>query len=178
MALKDIKKVLDERQRQEDEAARLAAAGGQVVYLHGRLEQAREWEKIGDQLTAKGLIVVPNEPDPIESDPHRLDEVRNLRVETLTSCDALLLLASKEGRAVDADLVVVGRQDRHSARARSHRLLPCALLNSVGSGIATDRRQQAARGLQVDWIDATREAWPTDVQRWLVNASGVAGAVR
>lgn len=176
--LEAIKVVLDERRHKEDEAARLATAGGQVVYLHGRAEQAREWERIGDELTAKGLVVVPNEPDPVESDPQRLDEVRNLRVETLTSCDALLLVASEEGRAVDADLVVVGRQDRHSARARSHRLLPCALLDRVGPPIATPRRKLAARGLQVDWIDATREAWPTDVQRWLVDASGVAGAVR
>lgn len=172
-----IRAVLDERKRKMDEAARLAAGGGQVIYLHGRAEQEREWAKIGDRLAKNGLVVLPGEPDRVESDPQRAEKIRNARVETLSGCDALLLLASEEGRAVDADLVVVGRQDRQSARARSHRLLPCALLDSVGPPIATPRRRSAARGLQVDWIDATGESWPQEVQQWLVQAGSVAGAI-
>lgn len=169
--LRELKVMLEERRKQQAEAARLSASGGQVVYLHGRAEQSTAWERAGDALTSKGLVVVPGEPETLESDPKKLDTLRRERVETLTGCDALLLLASPDGRAVDADLVVVGRQDRHSAKARSLKLLPCALLDVIGPPISTPRRQVAARGLQVDWIDATRQDWPGAVQQWLLEAS-------
>jgi hypothetical protein len=100
-----------------------------------------------------------------------MQDVRAQRVQTMSGCDALLLVASEEGRTVDADLVVVGRQDRHSARALSNRLLPCALLDGAGQVIATPQRRGAARSLNVEWIDATREPWTPAVQAWLHQAA-------
>jgi hypothetical protein len=162
-----LKKRMDERSRVKEEAARLAGDAGQVIYLHARTEQARVWEKANDALTRSGFTVLPGEPDAVENDPHRLQETRKRRVETLSACDALLLLGTEDGRALDADLVVVGRQDRHSARALVNRFLPCGLLDTVGAPIATPQRRTAARALQVDWIDSTQEPWPGEVQRWL-----------
>jgi hypothetical protein len=69
---------------------------------------------------------------------------------------------------------VVGRRDRHSARDRSDRLLPCAVLDTVGPTSATREHKEMARSLDIHWIDTTRDVWPIDVQSWLTEASAVA----
>lgn len=157
----------DELRRQRAEAARLSRASGQLLYLHGRSDHAAAWEQTALALTDKGFAVVPGEPDRVDNDPVRLQETRERRVETLSACDALLLLGTADGRALDADLVVVGKHDRQSARARSHRLLPCGLLDTVGAAIATSVRRATARIVQADWIDGTGREWPAAVQHWL-----------
>ena len=170
LKLDEIKARLDERRRTEQEAAKLAGEG-QSIYLHGRADQAKAWERAHAVLSDSGFAVVPGEPDQVEGDPKRLQSIRQQRIETLSACDALLLVGTDDGRALDADLVVVGRQDRHSARAATNRLLPCGLLDTVGGPVATAQRRAAARALQVEWIDTTREPWTPEVQRWLVGKS-------
>jgi hypothetical protein len=172
-----VKTRMDERNRAQRDATKLAEDTGQVLYLHGRVEHAQAWEKANEALNAKGFTVLPGEPDTVESDPAKAREIRRRRVETLSGCDALLLMGTEDGRALDADLVVVGRWDRQSARAFSNRLLPCGLLDTVGGPVATAERAKAARGLQVDWIDCTREVWTRDVQDWLTRKSPAAGPV-
>ncbi len=169
-----LKARVDERNRAQKDAATLAADTGQVLYLHGRVEHTTAWQKANEALSAKGFTVLPGEPDAVDGDPAAAQQIRRRRVETLSGCDALLLLGTEDGRALDADLVVVGRQDRQSARAFSNRYLPCGLLDTVGQPIATTERRKAARGLQVDWIDSTREPWTADVQQWLTQKSAVA----
>ena len=173
--LDSLKKRLDERKQVEQEVARLAGNTGQVVYLQGRMEQAKAWDKAYSVLADGGMTIMPSEPDRIETDPRKANEVRERRVEILSGCDALLLLGTENGRALDADMVVVGRQDRHSVRALVNRLLPCGLLDTVGASIATPQRQLAAKALQVDWIDATGGPWTDEVQRWLTLRSATAG---
>ena len=164
----------DEHRRAAEEAARLAQPGGQSIYLHGRVDHAVAWERAAITLTDSGFAVVPGEPDAVEHDPKKLQTVRERRVEALTACDALLLLGTEDGRALDADLVVVGKHDRQSARARSNRLLPCGLLDTVGPAIATPVRKATARIVQADWIDGTQPQWAPKVQRWLVGKSAQA----
>jgi hypothetical protein len=84
----------------------------------------------------------------------------------------VLLLAGGDPREVEADLVTVGRQDRSSARAHSSRLLPCALIDTVGASLAIPTRQRTARAIGVEWIDATREPWTPLVREWLVRTGG------
>jgi hypothetical protein len=156
--LDELKAIIDAQKHQQTESAKLAAAG-RVVYLHGREEQESDWRATSAALEQNGFTVVPSGPDPVERDTSKLQELRRYRIETLTGCDALLLLGSDNGRAVEADLVVVGRQDRHSARAVSKSSLPCALLDKVGGLFATPARQLIARQLQVDWIDGTKAPW-------------------
>jgi len=175
--LRAIREILVERRQSEAEAARLAA-DGQVIYLHAREEQAPVWEKTGETLEALGFAVVPGEPDPVKREPKAARNVADRRVETLSACDGLLLLGTDDGAALDADLVVVGRKDRHSARDRSDRLLPCAVLNMNGQDIATPRRKSMARSLGIDWIDTSNGGWTTDVRSWLTEASRKAERVR
>ena len=170
LKLDEVKAKLDEQRRQKSEAARLTAVGGQVVYLHGRTSHVHIWEQTCQVLEALGLVVFPSEPDPIEQDPARQQEIRRRRVEIMSGCDGLLLIGTEDARAMDADLAVVARQDRHSARAISNHLLPCALLDNAGLLDSTSRRRATASALQVDWIDATHETWPSAVQRWIGEA--------
>ncbi len=171
--LRAIKSTVEERRRREAEAGRLAAAGGQVIYLHGRQAHAQAWGRAGDSLAQSGFVVVPSEPDPLARNPLALREIAERRVDTLSGCDGLLLLGTEDGRALDADLIVVGRHDRQSARARSGRLLPCAVLNMAGHEISTPRRKTMARALDIGWIDTTDQIWPNNVRSWLAEASAV-----
>jgi hypothetical protein len=167
LKLDEMRRRLQEQRSARDSAAKLAAPAGQVVYLHGRAEYAKAWERAAEALGRSGLVVLPGEPDPVVSDMKRMQEMRARRVQTMSACDALLLVGSEDGRTVDADLVVVGRQDRNSARALSNQLLPCALLDGAGAAVATPQRKGAARSLNVEWIDATSDPWTPAVQTWL-----------
>jgi hypothetical protein len=177
LKLVEMKKRLDEQKQSDAATARLKATGGQVIYLHGRAGEAASWEKTVTALSGSGLTVLPSEPDPVSSDARTLQDIRQRRVEIMSGCDALLLMTSADGRSVDADLVVVGRQDRNSARAVSNQPLPCALLDCAGAVIATPQRKVAARSLNVEWIDATVDPWTPNVQRWLqTSADGSTGS--
>ena len=116
--------------------------------------------------------MLPGEPDPVERDPARLEAIRERRVEALAACDALLLVGGDDGRAIDADLIVVGKHDRHSARARSNRWLPCALLDTIGPAVATAVRRSTARIVQADWLDATQAPLVPVVRHWLQGKAG------
>ncbi len=172
LKLTELKKRSDERKKSAQAAERLKASCGQVVYLHGRVSDTRDWEEAAQTLTGSGLTVFPSEPDPVAHDPQKLQELRQRRVEIMSGCDALLLMGGGDARAVDADLVVVGRQDRNSARSISNMPLPCALLDSTGGPIATPQRKLAARSLNVEWIDATENPWTPKVQNWLQVSGG------
>jgi hypothetical protein len=165
--LDDMRALLEERRREAEAAARLAQTGGQSIYLHGRADHGHEWEQTAIALTDDGFAVVPGEPDPVEHDLHRLHEARERRVEAMSACDALVLLGTEDGRALDADLVVVGKHDRQSARARSNRPLPCGLLDTAGATIATPVRRATARIVQADWLDATTTPWTPAFRQWL-----------
>ena len=141
------------------EADRLTAASGQIIYLHGRRRMPRPGIARGG--LRRKFIVPPSEPDPVERDPQRARDIKDRRVETLTGCDGLLLLGTDDGRALEADLLVVGRQDRQLARAHSKRLLPCAVLDTAGPGVARRiARRWRSRSGSIG-STPTRDLWPT-----------------
>ena len=172
--LADVKAAADRLRAAQADQQRLADSGGQTVYLHGRVERQDDWERAAEALQTSGYVVMPGSPDPVPRDPAEGNAIREQRVALLAESDALLLLASPDARAVDGDLVVVGKQDRHSARARSQRRLPCALLDTVGPALASTVRRTNARILQADWLDVTQEPLAPVVQRWL-GAQAAAG---
>ena len=171
--LRGIKAEIEQRRKRQSSAVRLAADDGQVIYLHARENDADAWQRVGDALVERNFVVFPNEPEPIVRKPAAIREIADRRIETMSGCDALLLLGTADGRALDADLVVVGRHDRNSARARTDRLLPCGVLDTAGGVIATPRRKVTARALGIDWIDTACKVWPNDVKKWLNEASAV-----
>lgn len=168
--LRKLRASMAERQRIKMEAVRLA--GNQhVVYLHGRVEDELAWGHAHESLTDSGFVVVPSEPETVARDLEKGQELRKERVRVLSECDALLLVGSSNGIAVDADMMVVGRSDRQSARALTNRLLPCAVVDTVGPQVATRRRLITAKSLQVDWIDCTRPPWTPGMRDWLQRKS-------
>lgn len=165
--LTGVRKNMEERRKREAEATKLVADTGQMIYLHGRTEDSRTWDQAFGKLNDSGFIVFPEAPETIESDPRRALEQRQNRVRTLAGCDALLMIGH-DGRALDADLVMIGRQDRQSARAMGeNKLLPCAVLDDAGTVEASPRRKQIAAGLGIDVIAAAAEQWPPQVRSWL-----------
>lgn len=168
--LKKLKEIVEEKKRQQTEAKRLAADSGQVIYLHGREDFVDVWHNVGSDLKAAGYMVFPSEPDPVIADPIESRKISDNRVQTLTGCDALLLLGTDDTRALDADLIVVGRNDRHEARAYSDRLLPCAVVDTAGLAETKPRILDNARGLGIHWINAEARAWTPDIQPWLSRA--------
>ena len=170
--LADVKAVADRLRAAQADQQRLADVGGQTLYLHGRPERQDDWARAADALQQGGFVVLPGSPDPVPRDPADGNAIREQRVELLSACDALLLLGSPDARAVDGDMIVVGKQDRHSARARSQRRLPCALLDTVGPALASAVRRKNAGILQTDWLDITQEAVAPVVQRWLGSQGG------
>lgn len=161
-----------EMQCQADaEVRRLTADQGQVVYLHGRRTQMAAWDQARERLEDSNFIVMPTEPDPVERDPASVRAMTDQRIETLSGCDGLLLLATEDGRALDADLVVVGRQDCNSARARSARRLPCAVLDTMGPVERLIRSRSTAERLGIDWIDTRSDIWTPKVSSWLGDAA-------
>ncbi|UZE14740.1 toll/interleukin-1 receptor domain-containing protein [Pseudomonas sp. B21-053] len=173
--LNKLKARLEEHARAEAEIKHLHKPGGQTIYLHGRADQAQTWEKAGLALADKGFFVLPGSPDAVNDNPQKIQEAREQRVEILSDCDALLLVGTANERALDADLVVIGKHDRQSARSRSNRLLPCGLLNTVGTAIVTPMRQASARHVQADWIDGTKDDWTSQIQQWLQDKSSLSG---
>jgi hypothetical protein len=149
------------------EAIRLAAQSGQVIYLHGREDSAEVWQNVGAELKSAGYKVFPSEPDPLSADPVMSRKISDDRVKTLTACDALMLLGTDDTRALDADLVVIGRNERHQARAFSDKLLPCAVVDTAGLADAKPRILDNARDLGIHWIDAEQRSWTPDIHPWL-----------
>lgn len=92
-ALCKLKSELDERRRRREAADKLAADAGQLVYLHARPTQARQFEKLGSALEDHGFVVLPTEPDPVEHDPCKVREIAALRIETLASASAPAIAA-------------------------------------------------------------------------------------
>ena len=172
--LDDVKAECDRLRKAQADVQKLGDATGQMVYLHGRSEQQADWERTASELQESGFAVLPAAPDPIERDPAKREAQRERRVEELANCDALLLLGTPGSLTIDADLSTVGKFDRHSARERSNRMLPCALLETAGAALATPQRRNNARIMQTEWLDANQQPVAPVVQRWLQDRAGVA----
>lgn len=154
-------------QAEREEAARLSQPEGQTVYLHARAEHALAWQDAAGRLGEFGFSVLPGEPDPVLKDPAEEQAVRERRVRDLRACDALLLLCTQDGRALDSDLIVVGKWDRHSARSGSSKLLPLGVVNTAGPVVETPVRLRNALNLQAKWVDGTGREWPQQLPPWL-----------
>jgi hypothetical protein len=79
--LRAIKVALEQHRQRDEAAARLAADGGQVIYLHAREAHAKAWERASDSLGQNGFVVLPSEPDPIAREPKAIREIAERRVE-------------------------------------------------------------------------------------------------
>jgi hypothetical protein len=115
--------------------------------------------------------VFPLQPEHVQSDPRKIGETQNERIATMSGCDAVLLLGSNDVPALTADLIVIGRLDRHQAIARSSRSLPCGVIDTVGVVRHKPDWSRKARNLGVDWFDASVPSWTPQIRAWLRGAA-------
>lgn len=165
--LNKLKAHVDQRRLQQEEAGRLAGEAGQIIYLHGREDAEPVWKTVSAELKAAGYQVFPSEPDEICADPVKSRKISDDRLRVLVGCDALMLLGTNDVRALDADLVVIGRNERHKAKAFSDKLLPCAVVDTAGLAGIKPRILDNARDLGIQWIGAEGRVWTPDVPSWL-----------
>jgi hypothetical protein len=171
LRLREIRKQLELRKAEETALQRLSIHAGQVLYLHGRTAHAPIWERVHQELEDDGYTVFPMEPEQVENDPRKIRETQKERISTMSGCDAVLLLGTEDVRALQADLMVIGRLDRHQAVAQSNRLLPCGVVDTVGVVRERPDWSRKAKGLGVDWIDASVSPWTPQVKAWLNGAA-------
>ncbi len=158
---------LEDRKRRAENMKRLSATDGQIIYLHGRQSQEEKWNQMNEFLAQEGFVVGNVGPEPMESDPRLIRQSQNLRVQTMSGCDAIFLVGAEDERELAADLMVVGRLDRHAAVALSNKLLPCAVLDTAGAINVNNDWQRKAAALDIEWFDASTEPWLPGVQTWL-----------
>jgi hypothetical protein len=166
-----VKGELEDRLRAEEDKRRLAAHSGQVIYLHGRESQSKQWDRVNRDLEDEGYIVLPLVPEPLESDPRRMRAAQQNRIDTMSGCEALMLLGTEDMGALSADLVVIGRLDRHQAVARSNRILPCGVADTVGALKHAPQWSRKAAHLGIDWFDASKTGWTPQIRDWLQAAA-------
>jgi hypothetical protein len=164
--LTNVQQQLEECRRVQKEAQRLDADGGQTLYLYAREEYQVDWKDRYVGLTQAGYEVTPNQPEPRAETPERIREISRERELQLRNCDALLLLATKDGYKLDGDMLSVGRQARSLVRDRTKKLLPCAILDKSGGSVATAERIAQARRLNLGWIPDSPD-WLQKLRAWL-----------
>jgi hypothetical protein len=174
--LREIKRRLDERRREEEDRQRLAGAGGKIIYLHAREAQATAWQEARDALRRSGYVVYPSAPEADLlgdelPDARANRAARNQRILQLEECDAILLLSTGPSVELDIDLAAIGRKDRETARERSGKLLPCAVLDTAGQTI------EAADSLAIEHLDGRTTGWEMAIARWLERCASVSERV-
>ena len=89
----------------------------------------------------------------------------------MQTCDAILLLGTDDGDALEGDLPSIGRFDRGLAVENSNRLLPCSVVDTAGLVGRDPAWKRIAANLGVDWIDAAIPPWTPKIQAWLREAT-------
>jgi hypothetical protein len=165
--LKDAREVFELRLKELQQKKKLAAPGGQILYLHGRKEAEPVWRDACRKLQERKFVVNPDSPQPL-AENGGLDEEYRCQ---LLSSDGLLILGTDNGPIIDSDMVVIGRQYRQYAVDKRESSLPCAVFDTVGSTLQQERRLLNAKNLGIEWIDGTKSNWSDRVMDWLKEAS-------
>jgi hypothetical protein len=164
--LRDIKKILDEQWRREEQARNYAKPEGQILFLHGRPHAAAAWDQACDRLLDAGFYIVPDRPVPLAANGGLEPEYQT----QLATSDGVLLLGTEDGPAIDTDIIVIGRHFRNLAAAAKP-FMPCAVLNAAGEPLRTSRRLRNTKNLRMGWIDSTIDDWPVQVRSWLLDVT-------
>ena len=141
---------------------------------HGRDDARPQWDKAADELSATGFPVHPEQPEPIETDPIKRGKVRESRIQTLSTCDALLLLAPEDPAIFSEELMVLGKADRGLAidRAQQHfgqrgKKLPGAIIDQITDPNRIKRRRDQARNVRLEWLSFNDPNWVNNTEGWL-----------
>ena len=168
--LRALREAVERKKRLAVNEEKLRATQGQALYLHARQLNLPRWEAARQQLVSAGFFVAPATPEKTGSSSD-IDDFDHESVRAMTGCDGVLLVAGDDLNHLVSDLAVVGHQRRNSAKAKSRRPLPCAV---VDHGLSLNDKvvlQQSAKNMQIDWLSASTSGWPSDVRTWLNRSS-------
>jgi hypothetical protein len=171
--LEEFRQAIERKKRTAADTRKLKAAGGQAIYLHARQQQVTTWRHVRQQLISAGYGVVPAGPEPTSGVHPELCDIETENLRTLTACDGLLIIPGDNPNHLASDLVVVGHQRRNSARAKSKKPLPCAVIDTGHINNAEALLLQNAKNMQIDWIKASSGDWTGNVRNWLNEAANV-----
>ena len=89
--LKQLRILAAERLQVETERAKLNGDSGQAIFLHGRESQRKVWSEVSERLVVNHFGVLPGKPEPDEPDAGKRQKIHERRIETLTTCDAMVI---------------------------------------------------------------------------------------
>jgi hypothetical protein len=161
-ALTRLEADLVRQQAETEQINRLSSGLPKNLYLYGRADYRADWKKMCDELDESGVVVWPDQPEPVSAANDAEDEIRR---SIARDSDAMLILGCRVDQLAE-DMRVVGYYRRNAIEADKRGQLPCAVLDRIGQD-GGDRRLKNARKYRLDWIDATNENWPQAVRDWL-----------
>jgi TIR domain len=173
--LDELKQSISRKRNSASNIEKLRPPGGQPLYVHARKGAASWWEEICTDLVDAGYGVVPDGPESFPANIQQLPDLESENLQTLTSCDGLLLVPGENPAHLASDLVIVGHRRRNSARATSNKPLPCAVVDHHQIGVAKPLLKNSAKNMQIHWIDASSSGWTKSVKEWLNMAADLAG---
>lgn len=148
-----------------------------TIYLHGRSDSPKLWEEAADALSDAGYPVSPFGPEPVEADPAKRDDIRQKRIEVMSTCDALMVIGPEDNGLFSEELMILGKADRGQAIDRaesklgvSGKRLPCAVVDSVSDPGKAKRRKAWAENNRLGWFELTDPGWVNRASDWLGTA--------
>lgn len=146
------------------------------IYLHGREDSRERWEQAWGALSDAGYPVTPFDPEPVETDPAKRDTIREKRIETMSACDALMVIGPEDNSLYSEELMILGKADRGQAIDRaekqgfSGKRLPCAVVDAVADDGKAIRRRAYAQNNRLGWFKQNDPTWVNLATDWLGNA--------
>jgi hypothetical protein len=172
--------LLDFKKRVAERAPAARAAGGAKpsIYLHGRGDAAKPWDKAFRALSKAGFPVSPDAPEAIEPDTAKRNATRETRVIGMSLCDALFMVAPEDSTLLTDELSVIGKHDRGLAIKRAEddlgqpgKRLPVAVVDPVADAARAERRRMQVENSGLEWFDFNRPAWVDNATQWLSQAA-------
>jgi len=147
------------------------------IYLHGRDDSPKEWDAVADALSNAGFPVLPDGPEPVETDAAKRARIREQRIGTMSGCDALLVVGPEETAVFNEELMILGKADRGLAIDRAERVLgqpgkrlPCGVIDTVADPGRARRRKAWAENNRLGWFSISDPAWVGQASEWLGGA--------
>lgn len=144
------------------------------IYLHGRNDSPQHWDAACDALIGAGFPVMPDAPEPVETDAEKRARIRESRIGAMSTCDALLVVGPQDNGVFSEELSILSKDDRGLAIDRAERVhgragkrLPCAVLDTVSDPARARRRKAWAENNRLAWFELADPAWVSQASAWL-----------
>lgn len=144
------------------------------IYLHGRSDSPNDWDAAADALLGAGFPVLPDGPEPVETDVEKRASIRQSRIGAMSTCDALLVVGPQDNGVFSEEISILYKDDRGLAIDRAERVhgrtgkkLPCGVVDVVSDPARARRRKAWAENNKLAWFELADPAWVSQASTWL-----------